>query len=193
MKTSAIGFSSVQPQTAAAHAVKTADAVAKCERAMGSSFGRMARGFVRGGERSGTLRQRPNCVNLSLWALLSGKQRLAMIRMALAKNILSIPNFPPCKENAALDLRVGHGHDTHRFTRAEPDPRRRAIEYERGLDGHSDADVLLHAITDALSERPDWAISVNGFPIAIRSGRGRTPRPCYGPPFAKSAIEIGRS
>jgi 2-C-methyl-D-erythritol 2,4-cyclodiphosphate synthase len=25
-----------------------------------------------------------------------------------------------------------------------------AIDYERGLDGHSDADVLLHAITDAV-------------------------------------------
>ncbi len=52
---------------------------------------------------------------------------------------------------AGLDLRVGHGHDTHRLTRGRdlilggvP------IEHDRGLDGHSDADVLLHAITDAL-------------------------------------------
>lgn len=47
--------------------------------------------------------------------------------------------------------RVGIGYDVHRFAEG-----RRlvlggvAIEYERGLDGHSDADVLTHAIIDAL-------------------------------------------
>ena len=48
-------------------------------------------------------------------------------------------------------LRVGLGHDTHRLA---PD---RAlilggvrIDFEKGLLGHSDADILLHAITDAL-------------------------------------------
>ena len=48
-------------------------------------------------------------------------------------------------------IRIGHGYDVHRFA---PD---RAlvlggvrIDYEFGLDGHSDADVLLHAICDAL-------------------------------------------
>ena len=48
-------------------------------------------------------------------------------------------------------IRIGHGYDVHRFA---PD---RAlviggvrIDYEYGLDGHSDADVLLHAICDAL-------------------------------------------
>jgi len=52
---------------------------------------------------------------------------------------------------AALELRVGHGHDTHRLARERklilggvP------IEFERGLLGHSDADVLLHAIIDGL-------------------------------------------
>ncbi len=54
-------------------------------------------------------------------------------------------------EKPALDLRVGHGCDLHRLTRG------RglflggvAIDFERGLEGHSDADVLLHAIIDAL-------------------------------------------
>ena len=48
-------------------------------------------------------------------------------------------------------IRIGHGYDVHRFA---PD---RAlviggvrIDYEYGLDGHSDADVLMHAICDAL-------------------------------------------
>ncbi|MBL0393663.1 2-C-methyl-D-erythritol 2,4-cyclodiphosphate synthase [Ramlibacter monticola] len=50
-----------------------------------------------------------------------------------------------------MQLRVGEGWDTHALV-----PGRRLllggveIPYERGLLGHSDADVLLHAITDAL-------------------------------------------
>jgi 2-C-methyl-D-erythritol 2,4-cyclodiphosphate synthase len=48
-------------------------------------------------------------------------------------------------------IRVGQGFDLHALV-----PGRRlvlggvAIEHERGLLGHSDADVLLHAISDAL-------------------------------------------
>ena len=50
-----------------------------------------------------------------------------------------------------MDLRVGHGHDTHRLTRGRSLILGGvAIDYERGLEGHSDADVLLHAIIDAL-------------------------------------------
>ena len=48
-------------------------------------------------------------------------------------------------------MRIGHGYDVHRLTEG------RAlmlggvkIPYERGLAGHSDADVLLHAVIDAL-------------------------------------------
>jgi len=48
-------------------------------------------------------------------------------------------------------LRIGQGFDVHAFTAG----RRLVIggvdiPCERGLDGHSDADVLLHAICDAL-------------------------------------------
>lgn len=49
------------------------------------------------------------------------------------------------------DLRVGHGYDVHRFAEG-----RKLIiggvdiDFELGLLGHSDADVLLHAISDAL-------------------------------------------
>ena len=49
------------------------------------------------------------------------------------------------------DLRIGHGYDVHRLTAG------RAlilggvdIPYEKGLLGHSDADVLTHAVMDAL-------------------------------------------
>ncbi len=48
-------------------------------------------------------------------------------------------------------MRIGHGYDVHRLVEG------RAlilggvrIPYEKGLLGHSDADVLLHAVSDAL-------------------------------------------
>ncbi len=48
-------------------------------------------------------------------------------------------------------MRVGIGHDTHRLEAGRPlilgGVR---IEHERGLAGHSDADVVLHAVTDAM-------------------------------------------
>ena len=50
-----------------------------------------------------------------------------------------------------MDFRIGHGYDVHRLAEnsrlvlggVE-------IPYEKGLLGHSDADVLIHAICDAL-------------------------------------------
>ena len=48
-------------------------------------------------------------------------------------------------------MRIGHGYDVHRLI-----PGRELwlggvrIPHELGLDGHSDADVLLHAVMDAL-------------------------------------------
>ena len=50
------------------------------------------------------------------------------------------------------DLRIGHGYDVHRLTEG-----RKLIlggveiPYEKGLLGHSDADVLVHAVMDALT------------------------------------------
>ena len=48
-------------------------------------------------------------------------------------------------------MRIGHGYDVHRLVEG-----RKLIiggieiPYDKGLDGHSDADVLLHAIMDSL-------------------------------------------
>ena len=48
-------------------------------------------------------------------------------------------------------MRIGHGYDVHKFAE-----KRKLIlggveiPYPLGLSGHSDADVLLHAVTDAL-------------------------------------------
>jgi 2-C-methyl-D-erythritol 2,4-cyclodiphosphate synthase len=48
-------------------------------------------------------------------------------------------------------MRVGIGHDTHRLVEGRPlilgGVR---VEHARGLAGHSDADIVLHALTDAL-------------------------------------------
>lgn len=48
-------------------------------------------------------------------------------------------------------MRIGHGYDVHRLVEG----RRLVlggveIPYEKGLEGHSDADVLTHAVMDAL-------------------------------------------
>jgi 2-C-methyl-D-erythritol 2,4-cyclodiphosphate synthase len=57
---------------------------------------------------------------------------------------------PPASVEAPL-VRVGIGYDSHRYA-----PRRPLIlggvliESELGLEGHSDADAVCHAITDAL-------------------------------------------
>ena len=48
-------------------------------------------------------------------------------------------------------MRIGHGYDVHRLVEG-----RKLIlggveiQFEKGLDGHSDADVLVHAVMDAL-------------------------------------------
>ena len=48
-------------------------------------------------------------------------------------------------------MRIGHGYDVHRLIEGrELVLGGVKIEHERGLLGHSDADVLLHAISDAL-------------------------------------------
>ena len=48
-------------------------------------------------------------------------------------------------------LRIGSGYDSHEFRAGIPLVIGGIkLEHERGLGGHSDGDVLLHAITDAL-------------------------------------------
>ena len=51
----------------------------------------------------------------------------------------------------ALDLRIGHGFDVHRFKRGRKLMLGGVeIPYALGLAGHSDADVVLHALINAL-------------------------------------------
>lgn len=57
-------------------------------------------------------------------------------------------------------MRIGQGYDVHRLA----EDRSLilggvTIPYEKGLLGHSDADVLVHAVMDALWGRPRWGTS----------------------------------
>ena len=48
-------------------------------------------------------------------------------------------------------MRIGHGYDVHKLVEGRDLILGGVqIEYEKGLLGHSDADVLLHAVSDAL-------------------------------------------
>ena len=48
-------------------------------------------------------------------------------------------------------MRIGHGYDVHKLVEGRPLILGGVkIPYEKGLLGHSDADVLLHAVADAL-------------------------------------------
>jgi 2-C-methyl-D-erythritol 2,4-cyclodiphosphate synthase len=50
-----------------------------------------------------------------------------------------------------MNLRIGQGYDVHALVPGRPLVLGGVtVPYERGLLGHSDADALLHAITDAL-------------------------------------------
>src|SRR6516225_5317132 len=58
---------------------------------------------------------------------------------------------PRYNRRRRASMRIGIGHDTHRLAEGRPlllgGVR---VEHLRGLVGHSDADVVLHAVTDAL-------------------------------------------
>lgn len=70
-------------------------------------------------------------------------------------------------------MKVGMGYDVHRLTE-----NRNLIlggvkiPWEKGLLGHSDADVLIHAIMDALWELQLLEILDSIFQIQIRHTRG---------------------
>lgn len=48
-------------------------------------------------------------------------------------------------------MRIGHGYDVHRLAEGRDlILGGMRVAYDKGLDGHSDADVLIHAVMDAL-------------------------------------------
>ena len=74
-----------------------------------------------------------------------GKQN---IKLTTPEDIIMAESFLSAE---IPELRIGHGYDVHRFA----DQRKLwlcgiEIPYEKGLLGHSDADVALHALMDAM-------------------------------------------
>jgi 2-C-methyl-D-erythritol 2,4-cyclodiphosphate synthase len=71
-------------------------------------------------------------------------------------------------------MRVGIGHDTHRL--AQGGPLRLGgidVPHDKHLVGHSDADVLLHAVTDALLGAAALGDIGDLFPDTDPANRGR--------------------
>ena len=75
-----------------------------------------------------------------------------------------------------MNIRVGEGWDTHALVEGRPLMLGGVqIPHDKGLLGHSDADVLLHAITDAL-------LGAAGLGWRLSGGRGGLPPTrCDGP------------
>jgi 2-C-methyl-D-erythritol 2,4-cyclodiphosphate synthase len=71
-------------------------------------------------------------------------------------------------------LRIGIGHDTHRLRHGGP-LRLGGVDipHDRQMIGHSDADVLLHAITDALLGAGALGDIGQMFPDSDPANRGR--------------------
>ncbi len=78
-------------------------------------------------------------------------------------------------------MRIGHGYDVHKLVEG-----RKLflggveIEHPLGLLGHSDADVCLHAIMDAILELLRWVISAGIFQTRVLNSRISTARYWFG-------------
>ncbi len=78
------------------------------------------------------------------------------------------------EDSATPTQRIGIGHDTHRL--APGGPLRLGgvmVPFDRHLVGHSDADVLLHAVTDALLGAAALPDIGELFPDTDEANRGR--------------------
>ena len=61
------------------------------------------------------------------------------------------------REGKNMEFRIGSGYDVHRLVEGRPLILCGVtVPWDKGLDGHSDADVALHALMDALLGRPAW-------------------------------------
>lgn len=73
-----------------------------------------------------------------------------------------------------MAMRIGLGHDTHRLAVGGPLLLGGVkIEFDFHLDGHSDADVLLHAITDSLLGAANLGDIGQLFPDTAEENKGR--------------------
>lgn len=82
--------------------------------------------------------------------------------------------FPVWRRADTISFRIGIGHDTHRL--APGGPLRlggTTVPHDREMVGHSDADALLHAITDALLGAVSLGDIGELFPDTDPANRGR--------------------
>jgi len=80
-------------------------------------------------------------------------------------------------EEPKSEYRSGIGTDIHRLIEGRKLMLGGVyLSYPAGLAGHSDGDVGLHAVIDALLGQAGWAISGHCFPIRTRDGKTRTAR-----------------
>ena len=74
-------------------------------------------------------------------------------------------------------MKVGQGFDSHRLVTGRPLILGGvSIPHETGLGGHSDADVLVHAICDALLGAAGWGDIGRHFPDTDQQYSGRNSR-----------------
>ena len=75
-----------------------------------------------------------------------------------------------------METRIGFGYDSHAFKPGVPlRIGGLTLDHPEGLAGHSDGDVLLHAITDALLGAVAAGDIGSFFPPATRAGKTPTP------------------
>jgi len=73
------------------------------------------------------------------------------------------------------NIAVGHGYDCHRFKEGAPFVLGGVkIPMDRGLDAHSDGDVLLHAVLDAVLSAGDQPDLGSLFPDTDEANRGKS-------------------
>jgi 2-C-methyl-D-erythritol 2,4-cyclodiphosphate synthase len=78
-------------------------------------------------------------------------------------------------------MRIGHGFDVHKFGGVGPCMLGGvAVPYEQGLLAHSDGDVVLHAVSDALLGPSAPATSAATSPIPPPNSRASTAASCCG-------------
>jgi hypothetical protein len=91
------------------------------------------------------------------------------------------------------NLRIGQGFDVHALVPGRPlIIGGVSIPFPQGLLGHSDADVLLHALTDALLVQPGSATSVGCSPIPTLSMPAPTAAYCCAKPSSACALPASR-